>query len=180
MSDELKDYLLVQGREWSDGLGVRIYVKCDVLVPTDDVGYPAQELVMSELAKIQADRDPEVAEAAAQRLADFRAWFTSAGLNPVLVEEIPNGYWPSGASYEKARRSSPWAVVTSELGRITLGWRKRVIELDWSGSLVKGDAPTLFPGWTATKGSKGERYIHADTGHEIITILKVLRVALAR
>jgi hypothetical protein len=59
---------------------------------------------------------------------------------PIFVEEIPNGYGPNDPFY----RSFPWYRVTTSIGPITLGWRKRVIEIDYSGTTVKVNADQLF------------------------------------
>lgn len=52
------------------------------------------------------------------------------------VAEIPNRYWPSNAGYDSVR--TPWLHVTTSVGTIVLGWRKRVLSIEWEGR------------WTAT------------------------------
>jgi len=71
---------------------------------------------------------------------------------PIYVEEVPNGYC-SRACCEHL----PWFVVTTEIGRIKIGWRKRVIEIDWTETAA-GKAANLFPDEQVTKGDK---MIHA-------------------
>lgn len=72
---------------------------------------------------------------------------------PLYVEEIPNGYCNEACCVHK-----PWLVVTTSRGRITIGWRKRVISIEWTGSEVKHKADDLFPTEDTTKG---EMLIHA-------------------
>lgn len=72
--------------------------------------------------------------------------------NMIWSEVIPNGY--SSEPYYALR---PWFVVTTRKGRVTLGWRKRVIEIKWDPS-VGPAAETLFPGEQTTKDG---RLIHA-------------------
>lgn len=73
---------------------------------------------------------------------------------PIFVEEIPNGYCSQWCC-----KHLPWFVVTTTRGRITLGWRKRVIEIRWD-ACVADTAANLFPAEDVTKG---ERLIHAWT-----------------
>lgn len=68
----------------------------------------------------------------------------------IFVEEIPNKY--------DNRINSPWFVVTTKSGRITIGWRKRVINIDWSDSIIPHYGAELFK----DEGTDfGDKYIHA-------------------
>ena len=73
--------------------------------------------------------------------------------NPIFVEEIPNEY--CNRWYCK---HLPWFIVTTKIGRIKIGWRKRVINIDWSDSINQIKAEKLFPNEDVTKF---ERTIHA-------------------
>jgi hypothetical protein len=64
----------------------------------------------------------------------------------VYVKEIPNGYCNQWCC-----RDAPWFIVTTGIGPITVGWRKRVISIDWSASDVKQSAEQLFPEEDVTK-----------------------------
>lgn len=76
------------------------------------------------------------------------------GNRSIFVEEIPNGYCPCPS----CNQTSPWFIVTTTKGKIKIGWRKRVINIDWSDSLIKENGNTLFPGEDVTKWETG---IHA-------------------
>ena len=76
------------------------------------------------------------------------------GNRSIFVEEIPNGYCPCA----ECNQTSPWFIVTTAKGKIKIGWRKRVINIDWSDSLIKEDAKTLFPDEDVTRWETG---IHA-------------------
>lgn len=65
---------------------------------------------------------------------------------PIFVEEIPNGYCSRGCC-----RHLPWFVVTTKKGRITIGWRKSVINIDWKGSTIPLTAEAAFPNEDVTK-----------------------------
>jgi len=56
---------------------------------------------------------------------------------PGAVVEIPNRYWPEGPDYDDVRK--PWLRVFTPRGVIVLGWRKRVISIDWSDSALDRD-----------------------------------------
>lgn len=66
---------------------------------------------------------------------------------PIHVKEIPNGYW--GNAYWA--RHLPWFEITTYKGIITIGWRKRVINIDWSKSDIKIESKELFPDENVTK-----------------------------
>jgi hypothetical protein len=135
----------------SNGVGVKILV----LVPDgaktsfeDEVrhiGYKLYEAVRLDVYK----NDPKTIASHAKEIADLKLLF---GDRPIYVEQIPNEYGPYGA---------PWLVVTTNIGRIKLGWRKRVINIDWSQTIVKTEAEELFKEEEVTKGYSGEFYVHA-------------------
>lgn len=52
-----------------------------------------------------------------------------AGLETESIWEIKNGYSSS--------REDPWYLVQTKWGMITIGWRKRVISIDWSKTPVR-------------------------------------------
>lgn len=60
---------------------------------------------------------------------------------PIYVEETTNEY--GGLT--------PWYLVTTKIGRIKIGWRKRVIQIDWLGSQQTLKADQLFPNENVTK-----------------------------
>lgn len=73
------------------------------------------------------------------------------GLFPssIFVEEIPNGYQPSDSYFQHL----PWFKVTTIIGRIKIGWRKRVISIDWSETVVKKSSFELFPDEEVTRSA---------------------------
>lgn len=54
------------------------------------------------------------------------------------IRPITNPYWPSHPNYDKVREDNPWWVVPTDNGLITIGWRKRVIAIDWTQTNRRG------------------------------------------
>jgi hypothetical protein len=59
-----------------------------------------------------------------------RAIFLLAGFEVTNVTKVENNYWP--ATYVNEIANSPWWEVETPMGTITIGWRKRVIVIDWT------------------------------------------------
>lgn len=77
---------------------------------------------------------------------------------------IPNRYW--GDSYW----ASPWMMFVTPAGPIRVGWRKRVLEIDWSASNIGVKAEKL----TDDKVTKGDRMIHAWGQEKAVEYLQAL------
>lgn len=105
-----------------------------------------QEVLEAETIRL----DPSTAENRAEERAAIVGLFDGVA---IYVEEIPNGYCSQYCCLQK-----PWFVVTTKRGRIQLGWRKRVIQINWAGSDIESRAEELFTGEDVTKGDK---MIHA-------------------
>lgn len=92
--------------------------------------------------------------------------FKSAGFNTIHIEIIGNQYCSDACCYKY-----PWIIVTTKKGRIKLGWRKRVMNLDWSESDIKAIGTELFKD---EKTTTGEHYIHCWGKDKAIEYLKKL------
>lgn len=62
------------------------------------------------------------------------AIFLLAGISISSMEKIDNQYWPSNPAYAEERAHSPWWLVTTSKGVLVIGWRKKVIHIDWSNA----------------------------------------------
>jgi hypothetical protein len=92
--------------------------------------------------------------------------FKSAGFDTVYVETINSEYCRESCCYK-----FPWVIVTTKKGRIKLGWRKRVMNLDWSDSDLNIDGEKLFKDENVTKGTN---YIHCWGKEKAVEYLKKL------
>lgn len=70
-----------------------------------------------------------------------------------FVLEIPNGYCSDWCC-----KHLPWFTVTTKVGPITIGWRKRVISIDWKQTVRTKTSNELFAKEDVTKEYK---LIHA-------------------
>lgn len=150
------DYILAAKQET---LGGKYMVGVQINVATRDnrnlsdeekseISYLADKIYQL-LLKGCAKADPEDVAAGQKETKDLLACFPLR----CSYEEIPNGY--SNGYYTVNR---PWLKVSTYKGTVIIGWRKRVISIDWSQSNVKERANELFPDEDVTKD---ERLIHA-------------------
>lgn len=136
---------------------------------------------------LQATRlDPKTRKNIDETKSEFAKCFTAAGLGPIFMEPIENRYWPK--SYAGSIIGEPWYVVTTPIGYIEIGWRKRVINIDWARTTLKAlveeqhrepDRPAegdeLFPEIRKENyPTLGEHYIHAYGYEKATEYLKVL------
>ena len=143
------------------GIGVKILVattapinlKSSKYVAGDlhDVAYQALEAVKNALVSAVLEADPAMQD----RKVRERASVISLFPEPIFVEEVPNGYYGPSDPWGKL---SPWFVVTTTIGRFKVGWRKRVMHVEWTETLCKRTADQLFPTEDVTKS---DRMIHA-------------------
>lgn len=62
----------------------------------------------------------------------FKACFLLAGLEYTDVFNIENGYCGNNCCPDK-----PWFLFRTKYGLIKIGWRKRVIDIDWSDTTLR-------------------------------------------
>jgi hypothetical protein len=130
------------------------FLKLEVkkLEHVSDSTYKALQLVEDEVMAALAASNPDEMHSAAQDKANLFALFP--GL--IFGQDIPNGYCSQGCC-----RHKPWFRITTAIGTFKIGWRKRVINLDWSETVCTKSGEELFPNEDVTKSGCGEHYIHA-------------------
>lgn len=153
------DYSVLTGEEsfGTHGIGVKIMIATTGPLPaSDDYDHPlkvaawkAREAIAQELEALAWAADPQAQARAARDRAELLGLFPAR----IFVEDIPNGYCSRACC-----RHLPWFVVTTEIGRFKIGWRKRVINIDWTETIVQRSAEELFPDENVTKS---DRHIHA-------------------
>jgi hypothetical protein len=181
------DYRLVYRSECSDGFGVevRVAVPPETLAriqalsnePLPDhsltpkeksnclVDVPAREI--ERLIRLQAaELDPDTAKKINETKKAFTKAFKDADFRLIHMDAVPNQYWGGGTPIALG---DPWYIVTTPMGRFEIGWRKRVIHLDWKYTTI-AHAPLaaiaeMFQDEDVTKWNTG---IHA-WGYEKLT-----------
>jgi len=93
-------------------------------------------------------------------IEQLRALFLLSGYTVLQEHELANNYWPDCEAYAEVRRQSPWWLVQTDAGLIKVGWRKRVICIDWSPTgfalapaEVTADEVTLTEIWSTLGGT---------------------------
>lgn len=100
------------------------------------------------------------------RWAKWEAMFTLANIEVLNSWEIPNQCWPQ--AYMKLRAENPWWLIQVPQGIIQIGWRKRVISIDWSGTSFRGII-------TEDNVTKSDTMVHAWSEEKAIEYLKALK-----
>lgn len=160
-------YRLLHGEESSSrygAFGVRILVANTHLPDFDNrdldnesalekaihhAGYDAAALVKAAVMAHAVSKSPEARD---QRVAE-RADIVGLFVAPVFVAEVPNGYCSDWCC-----RHLPWFKVTTSVGPILIGWRKRVLSIDWTETVGTKTSAELFADEDVTKET---RLIHA-------------------
>lgn len=134
------------------------------------VAYSAIQSVEQEIIAEAKKTDPAEQERARAESLGILECFSF----PIYAEKTPNGYCSLACC-----RHLPWFVVTTHIGRFKIGWRKRVIEIDWQETRQTKTANELFPDEQVTKR---DRSIHAwslaDAKRyiEVVTIAGIINV----
>ena len=75
---------------------------------------------------------------------------------------IPNQYYPDPTWY------GPWFMVETPKGRIKIGWRKRVISIDWSTSELEAPGSAVVEEERVTHWERGVHAYGADKAVEAL------------
>jgi hypothetical protein len=104
----------------------------------------------------------------------FTEVFQKAGFQKYNLTPIHNEYCPEPASCTSC---APWFLVDTEIGQIKIGWRKRVINIDWSN--CRNDKELcLTPLFKTESTTVGDTYVHAWGWDKAIEYLHSIREAI--
>jgi hypothetical protein len=110
---------------------------------------------------------------------EVQAIFLLAGMPVENLYEIKNEYWPQ--AYVKEIAADPWWLVKTEYGLIKIGWRKRVINIDWVSTRMRlkhlpQEGELGEHGLTTDDVTKSESNIHAWTFGKTIDYISILKL----
>lgn len=155
---EKQGYELAHGQE-SIGehvFGLLIFVRMSqrkVCSADSPVLYRAADEIQEGLARVTAQTDPKAPMTRAVYRDEVVEIYARAGAGTIYIEELPNEYCKRACCLNR-----PWFRVTSALGHVVIGRRKRVFSIDWKDSRVALDGHVLFPDEDVTRWETG---IHA-------------------
>lgn len=101
-----------------------------------------------------------------------RGLFAVAGIPVSRMWKLENDYWPDAEAYDQVRKENPWWLAKTLDGMIAIGWRKRVIEIDWADTPMRMIV-------TADDVTKDVTYVHAYSYAKALEYLMAL-ATLAR
>lgn len=93
--------------------------------------------------------------------------FAVSGIQVLNKWKIENQYWPD--AYKELKEKSPWWLIKTTKGLIEIGWRKRVISIDWSDTGIRKVV-------TDEDVTKSETMVHARSEEDAICYLKALGI----
>lgn len=102
----------------------------------------ACQKTMEDLLSLRRKADPKVIENTKKAIDDLLKCFPEY----ISYEVIPNEYCGRYCCVEK-----PWLLVTTKKGKVKIGWRKRVINIDFAGLSLIANANEMFPNEDVTK-----------------------------
>lgn len=135
--------------------------ECDAI---RDATYEAAALIKSAVMTEIIRNDPECIEKAKIQKEMLLATFPTS--IQFTYKEIPNGYCSDWCC-----KHLPWFIVFTYIGPITIGWRKRVINIFWGETSATKSANELFPREDVTKEG---RLIHAWSYEDAKRYIKVI------
>lgn len=103
--------------------------------------------------------------------AELDALLLLAGILPVSIHELANQYWPDCDAYAKVRRDHPWWLVVTKAGPVEIGWRKRVISINWSATQIRD----IF---TTDDVTKDDTLVHAWSNAKALEYLTKIATLL--
>lgn len=108
-----------------------------------------------------------------------KALFLLAGFEIENIFELVNQYWPE--AYQDLIQQNPWWLVKTKHGLIKIGWRKRVINIDWSDTEYRAEkfGDGVWPdSITKDEVTRSETNVHAWSYLKALEYLISLHVRL--
>ncbi len=158
---EYKEVVKIEGYTDSQRFGIRVDLLCDRDITVEESRH-IEKACSDFLDLLRRNTELMDPKEIVNRLKERNQLLNCFGSELIYVEDIPNEYSPFNVN--------PWFIVSTRKGRIKIGWRKRVINIDWSESDIRHLGRDIFKGENVTGAHYYEmtEYIHAD-GYEKAT-----------
>lgn len=145
-------------------LGVKILISCNKDLSEDTISKirTIGDNIYGALEYYVATNTPDFSDTKREWIAELRNLFPS----PIFSREVPNQYCSQACCLHK-----PWLCVATSKGPITVGPRKRVIEISWDESDITRTADELFPEESVAKQGRSIRAWGMEKAKEYITKL---------
>ncbi len=115
-----------------------------VIQPGDQVLFSVDRYYHRECNRINLLKEKE---------GQFTDIFKKAGFTAISMQSIPNEYC-------SCKFCAPWFLVNTEFGVFKIGWRKRVIDIDWCAVDIPPEL-NIFSLFVDEEVTKGSSNIHA-------------------
>lgn len=150
---ELESFTVLYGvtRFAADGTSIFVLVRRPEPLTDEDMADASEAVrkLENDMALSLAKKSSHIRQKREYLRQEITDIFVRAGINAIYLEEIENGYWPD--SYAALKYESPWFIVTTPVGHFRVGWRKRVLEIDWSRTTIKKNGREIFKEEDVTK-----------------------------
>ena len=104
---------------------------------------------------------------------NVKAYFSLAGIEILEIEPLVDQYYGGlhdPETFCKRPQECCWWFIQTKVGWIKLGWRKRVVEIDWSYTSIREKV-------TNDENVTSEtNYVHAWDEAKLLEYLRVLKV----
>lgn len=134
-----------------------------------DIIDEAMRSMMAELHARSVMLIPENVQWKKDWIAKAVECFRLAGLDPISFQEIPNEYCGPKCCPHRV-----WLLMSTAEGIFKVGWRKRVMELDWRNMKGPWDREKVKKLFEKEDVTKGEYFIHAWSYEKLVEYLKLL------
>lgn len=148
----------------------------------DDFLITVQKVEEGKFTEVHAHKKCAILMRSCAELSMFRNTFSLAGFEFAFFKPIKNGYLINEDG--ESLSATPWYTVGTLIGDITIGWRKRVIHIDWpelidesaSNETTVNFAEEVFKDEDVTKGIN---MIHAWSYDKAAEYLRKVRERFA-
>lgn len=105
------------------------------------------------------------------------AFIRMLGESAVSIERLPNGYCGDNPHNCEICSDRPWWKVTfKNVGPITIGWRKRVINIDWSETGHSLDPDKINEREVTKSSTMIHAYGYAEALSNLTAIIHMIRI----